>query len=228
MTKVKAICFDLDDTLWDLMPSILHAEQIVYQWFAVHCPRVTGSNSIEDIRKLRAAIGHKYFDRQHDLSFLRLRCYEQLVADSGYEIAAGIRAFDVFQAARNEVELFDDVLPALKDLGADYALFSLSNGNADVEAIGLSDFFHYSFTAKEIGCAKPDTRVFDAVCKGAGLLPAEILHVGDDPHNDIAAPLSIGMPAVWLNRKQRGWPVDLAGPVPEISDLSQLRGMLGV
>jgi len=227
MQTVQAICFDLDDTLWDLMPAILHAEATVYSWFQQHYPEVSKRYTVEDIRALRVDIAHRYSGKHYDLSFLRRRCFEELAEAAGYPKDMSEAAFSVFQQARNEVDLFDDVLPALQDLTTSFELFSLSNGNADLRAIGLSGYFKHSFSAKDLGFAKPDVRVFQAVCDQSGLLPAQVLHVGDDPHNDVAAPQDIGMPAVWVNRKQRGWPADLPEPAFEISDLLQLRGMLG-
>jgi FMN phosphatase YigB (HAD superfamily) len=54
----------------------------------------------------------------------------------------------------------------------------------------------------------------------------EALHVGDDPYNDVAAPRSVGMDSVWVNRRAQSWPEDLAAPLYEISELGPLAVML--
>ncbi len=38
--KVRAICFDLDNTLWDVWPVIMRAEQKMYDFLAQRYPRV--------------------------------------------------------------------------------------------------------------------------------------------------------------------------------------------
>jgi FMN phosphatase YigB (HAD superfamily) len=60
-------------------------------------------------------------------------------------------AFEVFFAERNRVTLFDDALPALEFLAARYPLVSLSNGNADVNRVGLGAYFQAAITAREFG-----------------------------------------------------------------------------
>ena len=39
--SIECITFDLDDTLWDVEPVILRAEELFYQWLSQHCPRIT-------------------------------------------------------------------------------------------------------------------------------------------------------------------------------------------
>ena len=35
---VKAVLFDLDDTLWPIAPTIIRAEALQYEWLAVNAP----------------------------------------------------------------------------------------------------------------------------------------------------------------------------------------------
>ena len=162
----------------------------------------------------------------HDLKFLREQTYKLLASECGYPEYLCKQAFAVFQQARNEVILYPDVEPTLHALGRNYRLLALSNGNADLMAIGLDVHFAGIYGARELGCAKPDPQVFLSVCEHAGIVPAEALHVGDDPYNDVAAPQAIGMAGVWVNRRGQLWPDDLAQPLYEISELSPLAVML--
>ena len=50
---IKAILFDLDDTLWHLAPTLVRAEAILYDWLNVHIPGVTQRFSNEELRELR-------------------------------------------------------------------------------------------------------------------------------------------------------------------------------
>ena len=69
-------------------------------------------------------------------------------------------AFEVFFAARNRVEFYDDVRPSLLRLHSRYRLFALSNGNADLQRCGIGDLFTGHVTASAAGAAKPDARIF--------------------------------------------------------------------
>jgi len=226
MREIKAICFDLDDTLWDLMSVISHAENTIYHWFEQNYPRVAQRYSPADLRRLRTEVANAHPEYHHDLMRLRMICYERIATDCGYQKSMSREAFDAFQVARNEVTLFDDVLPALQKLSNGYPLFTLSNGNADLRVIGLDQWFRDSYTAADIGVAKPDPHIYRTVCERTGFAPEQLLHVGDDPHNDIYGPAAIGMPAVWINRGERIWPDDLPEPLHEISDMQQLPELL--
>ena len=106
----------------------------------------------------------------------------------------------MFFAARNRVEFFDDVRPALERLRARYRLFALSNGNADLERCGIGELFDGHVTAIAAGAAKPDARIFAALRDMAGVPAGEILHIGDDPITDVVGARQAGMQTAWLNR----------------------------
>ena len=91
-------------------------------------------------------------------------------------------------------------LPALELLSRRFALVALSNGNADVNLVGLGRFFHASVSARDAGVAKPDVRIFHCGAEAAGVAAAQVLHVGDDALLDAQGALDAGMQAVWLRR----------------------------
>ncbi len=223
---IKAICLDLDDTLWDVAPVIHRAELAVYAWFAEHYPQVTQIYSKKEMSELRHSVVAEFPDQSHDLSALRKRTFEKMaiVANCPSEMAS--QAFEVFHKARNEVSIFEDVVPALQWLGARYQLFALTNGNADLEQIGLADYFDHVFTAKDLGAAKPDPIVFDSVCRHIGLEYSAVLHVGDNPRHDIEPARLLGMGTIWVNRKNCPWPDSLAQPDHMVPDLRTLVELL--
>ena len=57
---------------------------------------------------------------------------------------------------------------------------SLSNGNADLNRVGLGPYFRAAISAREFGVGKPDSRIFHAAAGAVDLTPADVLHVGDD------------------------------------------------
>ena len=66
----------------------------------------------------------------------------------------------------------------------------LTNGNADLAAIGIAHQFAVSITAREAGHAKPDAPIFHAACRQLRVQPREVLHVGDDPWLDVVGAAS--------------------------------------
>lgn len=213
MSDIRAICFDLDDTFWAVGPVIARAEQVMHQFLAQHCPRVSAAVSVEDMRaaRQRAALDHPHMG--HDLGFLRLQTLLQQLQRFDYPAVLAEQAFDVFMTERNRVVLFEDVLPALQALKPRYRLLTASNGNADLGRIGIAEYFEHSVSARRVGVMKPDPRLFHASLLGQGLAPEQVVYVGDDPLLDVEGARAAGMQAVWVNREHRPWPVN-ASPAP--------------
>ena len=131
-------------------------------------------------------------------------------------------AFEIFMRARNRVEFYDDVRPALVRLRSTYRLFAVSNGNADLNRCGIADLFDGHITASAAGAAKPDTRIFAHLLSVAGVEAHEVLHIGDDPLADVVGATQAGMRAVWLNREARAWPEHFAPPLRTIATLAEI------
>jgi len=224
--RIKAITFDLDDTLWDIWPVIERAEQRVHDWFASRYPRVAESYPVARMRELRLAMDERHGDRAHDLTFMRQVTFREAVAACGYAPAAGDEALAVFLDARHDVRLYDDVVPALSRLSGRYTLGALTNGNADIGRIGLSGFFRFRLSAADVGAAKPAAAMFHAACEVAGARHDEVLHVGDDPVHDVGGAVAAGLQAVWVNRRGSTWNGGAPAP-PQVASLLELCDMLG-
>jgi len=227
MQSVKAVCLDLDDTLWPVAPAIEAAERAMFEWLAGRCPRITERHDVDSMRQVRVRVAAGFPDRRHDLSFLRMESIRALAREAGYPEAVAQGAFEAFYAARNRVALFADVQAGLQRLRARFRLMSLSNGNADLGAIGLASLFEHSIGAREAGAAKPDRRIFEVLLERTGLGPEEILYVGDDPHADVEGARRAGLHAAWIDRFGRPWPVELESPAQRIRDLHELADLFG-
>jgi FMN hydrolase / 5-amino-6-(5-phospho-D-ribitylamino)uracil phosphatase len=224
--KLRAICFDLDNTFWDVVPVLDRAERELHGWLATHCPGAVSADDFGTVRRERELVAADHPARSHDVSFLRHEALRRCVVAAGHPVALATEAYEVFIAARNRVEPFADVVPALGRLGRRYRLFTLTNGNADLTRIGLDAHFEIRLAAADVGCAKPDTRIFAALLACAGLKPSEVLHVGDEPLTDVVGAHGAGMPAAWVNRRGDEWPAELMPPRYTVSDLGGLADAL--
>lgn len=227
MREVVAVCLDLDDTLWAVGPAIERAERALVAWLEQHCPRVTGMHDLDSMRRLRSRVAEEYPQMRHDLTFLRRQALLRHAREAGYPEEVADRAFEVFYAARNQVEPFPDVVPALARLQRRYRLTSLSNGNADLAVIGLGHYFEVSVAARDAGAAKPDPKIFQALLARTGLAAAQVVYVGDDPHADVEGARRAGLHAVWVDRFGRAWPEGLEPPAHTVKDLAGLADLLG-
>ena len=220
--KLRALSLDLDNTLWDIDPVIEAAESRLRAWLEFRCPRAVSDYKPERVFALRAEIVARYPERDHDLTFLRKAVLEAILIGAGYPASLADTAFQVFFAARNQVTLFADVLPALRRLSQHFQLVALTDGNADLESIGLDAFFDHYINASSVGRAKPHAAMFQAVATATGHDPEQILHVGDHPEKDVAGARRCGFRAVWVNRERHPWPLEHACPDAEVPDLVAL------
>ena len=228
MKEIRAICFDLDNTLWDVWPVIIRAEQAMYDFLAQRYPRVVAGMTIEAMREARARVAIDHPHMSHDFSFMRKQALRDHASAYGYEARMAEEAFEVFIRARNEIELYEEVRPALEALRGRYRLFTASNGNADLGRIGLAHLFERSIAAREVGVLKPDKAVFLKVIEATDLQPAEVLFVGDDPELDVEGARRAGMQPVWINRDGVQWPATLEPPPYSVKSLNELSQMLGL
>jgi putative hydrolase of the HAD superfamily len=228
LRPVRAICFDLDNTLWDVEPVLLRAERILADWLRSRYPKIPQRFSQAATLELRAALLREQPHQAHDFTFLRRETIARMAEAAGYERGIANEAFALWHAARNEVTPFVEVIPALEVLATRYRLATLSNGNADLQAIGLAHHFEVRLHAAALGCAKPDVRAYTALADALTLEPAEILFVGDEPQADVAGPRTAGMQTVWVNRAGVVWPDALPAADASISDLRELEVLLGM
>ena len=218
---IRALSFDLDDTLWPIEPTILHAERSLQHWLHVRVPEIAPLWPSERLRAHRDDIATRRPDLAHDYSAQRRHSLHEVLADQPERENLVESAFAAFYAARNEVTLYPDAASALVRLSARFRMASLSNGNADLERIGLAAHFEQRISARDVGIMKPDRAIFAHLCTLLGVAPAQIAHIGDDPELDVLGAKQAGLFAVWLNRDGRDWQ-HAQRPDLEVADLHQL------
>ena len=158
MIAPLVLSFDLDDTLWPVGPVITGAERAMFAWLRARYPQTVNGHDIDSLRAQRAQVAERFPEHGYDLTFLRHRALKDLFTAAGHAESLADDALEVFFSARNRVEFYDDVRPALERLRSRYRLFALSNGNADLQRCGSRGFVrraHHrrSGGLRQAGCA---------------------------------------------------------------------------
>lgn len=231
-TRPKAIGFDLDDTLYDNYPVLMAAEQKLHRFLLINHLK-TAQLSIDDWTNIRIQLANTKPQLMQDVSLARHTALIHGFITCGYEKSqaqqAADQAMQVFLAARNDISISESVLTTLKQLKQHYRLFVISNGNADINKMGISDLFefalHPSQSTKPTIAMKPAADMFIAAEKQLGLSGEDILYIGDHPVSDIVGSNNANWQSGWLNVHQRPLnhykkPQQL--PTFEITELSQL------
>ncbi len=227
---IKLITFDLDNTLWHTDPVIVRAEQTLWSWIQTQYPHVAEQFTLDSLQALKAEVANQQPQLRHKLSQLRLAFLSQLFQRCGYtqkeaEILAQ-QGFVEFIKARNDVELFPEALNMLQILQQDYQIIALSNGNADLKAIGIDHFFEAHFHAENVPQPKPHKDMFIAALQHTGVSVEECIHIGDHPEQDIHAAKRLGIHTIWANVLNASWPASIPPADHEILHLNQLPALV--
>lgn len=201
----RVITLDLDNTLWNVFPTLSKAEENFRRYLSQHYSRIPERYSAEDIAQVRERIFESQPDICHDLTKVRRQIYIELLTRCEYNPADADILLKMFLADRNKVELFPDVLPALRALSARYPLISLSDGNSDLSAIGIRDYFVDCVYAADVGYMKPHPAGFIRACEISGFEPREHMHIGDHPVSDIDGARRAGFQTMWMQRNDEDW-----------------------
>lgn len=222
---IRCITFDLDDTLWECEPVLFRAETIFYRWLAENSPRVASGFSPDALIEHRRNYFAEYPELHHDVTRLRKQWLAHVLSEADYGEQLVEAGFKVFWQARNEIALGDETVKVLEGLRGLFMMGAITNGNADVDRIGIGRYFDFVVTAAEAGAAKPDVRIFQMALAKSKISAPEVVHVGDDPDRDILGARAVGMRTIWINAKQRPWQ---AQEVPDaiIHTLGELQAVL--
>ncbi len=203
MQTIRAITLDLDDTLWPFAPIGVRIEQTLHAWFETHSAETARMFPPAAMQTLREQVVEAHPELAHDMTRLRKLTIERALKDSGADVALAADAYAQFFMVRNQIEFYVGAREALETLAAHLPLCSLSNGNADLDAIGIGHLFVSRVGAREFGAAKPDPRIFHHACSLLGEAPENVLHIGDDLAADVHGAQAAGMPVCWIHPMPR-------------------------
>lgn len=249
-SKIRAIFFDLDDTLCAYWEASKFGMRRAFQ---MHGPE--GFTIDEMIQNWAAAFrefgptlkqtgwydGYLKSGEPTRTEQMRLTLFRMGVVDE--ERAKALSQAYYIERDR-ALRLFDDSEFVLQNLAKRYPLGLITNGPADIQrqeiqTLGLERYFRHVFIEGEMGEGKPNPTVFARAVEAAGVRPEEILFIGNSYAHDVSPALAAGWGAVWVRRATDVPPSSGLGPaspeeMPEggqapdavISDLSELLDML--
>jgi 2-haloacid dehalogenase len=130
---------------------------------------------------------------------------------------------------------FSDTVEALKVLKQRFKLGVISNIDDDLfaeTAKRLEVEFDWVITAQQIKTYKPSLNNFKVALQKIGVPSEKILHVAQSLYHDIAPAKTLGLAAVWVNRRKgkQGFgatPAAKADPDLEVADLKELVSRMG-
>ncbi|HCZ2911927.1 TPA: HAD family hydrolase, partial [Staphylococcus aureus] len=82
----------------------------------------------------------------------------------------------------------------------------IANGKSKIKqfrlhSLGLMHVINYLSTSETVGFRKPHPKIFEDMIDQLGVLPEQIMYVGDDALNDVAPARAMGMVSVWYKQE---------------------------
>lgn len=206
LNSIKAMTFDLDDTLYDNRPVIRRVEADMVTWLHKNHP-ISATKSLGWWQELKLSLASKDTWLPNDVTQWRFKQIEQGLILLGY---SGEEAHQAAQEAIDEVLRLrsDFVVPqethrVMALLSRALPLVAITNGNVNAETIGLSQYFSVVLKAGPDGYAKPHADLFNKAALHLDLEPNHILHVGDHLISDVQGAKSSGFQACWFNDQKK-------------------------
>ena len=232
MPQLKAILFDVDDTLFSTTEFARKARRNAVRAMlqaGLDLPEETVARELEEVLAEFSSNYEHHFDKL----LMRLRPPSLARVNPALIVAAGVAAYH--DTKFRELVPFEDVLPffgALRKAGMRLGIITHGWTVKQAEKLvrlGLVPYLEPSavFISDQIGISKPNPKLWTLALADMHLLPQEAMYVGDSPEHDVAAPRSLGMVTVWAARAaKRG--LEGKGIVPDhtVHDFRELAAIL--
>jgi len=203
--KKKVIFFDAGETLVYRNPSLL---EISYRFLKREGYKIS-KNILSDILnncaiKMKPLVeSAKIADSKKwaiyiEMVFKKLKIKNKIVMNNLREHLKQGMSFRPFPGIKK-------LLSGLKRKGFKLGVISnASNSLYDIlKRTGLSSFFDVIIVSEEVGCEKPDVRIFKKALNFLKIKPYEAVFIGDNFIADIIGAKKAGITPVWLQRKSK-------------------------
>lgn len=199
---IKAMTFDLDDTLYDNRPIIRQVEAQMVAWLHKYHP-ISAIKPLSWWYHLKRELAQEDAWLPNDVTLWRFKQIERGLSLLGYEpeqaTQAASDAIEEVLRLRSDFSVPPQAHSVLAELAQHMPLVAITNGNVDVARIGLADYFSLTLKAGPDGYAKPHPQLFHKAAQHLKLPTESILHVGDHLVTDVLGAKNSGFSACWFN-----------------------------
>lgn len=218
MKHYRAVFIDWDDTIGDFHGAAKKALQEMYEkyhlchYFASHEEFIYlyKPHNIELWDKYgKDLVSKEYlsFDRffyplMHGSKVCERLSYDKVLRMDLCALAERLSE-DFLHMTTAHFALLEGAEEIVRYLAAKYPLTVVTNGFVEVqyekfEKSGLKDCFAHIVLSEEVGCQKPNPRIFEEALRMNGLDASEVVMIGDSFASDIAGANATGIDTIWL------------------------------
>lgn len=190
--KIKAVVFDLDDTLAPEYLFVKSGYMAVAREIYNECSDKELNVSMGEVKDIYNVLIDE-FNKDHRNVFNRVLATLGLAEDKDF-IMNLVKLYREHEIDTEIYKFYDDVVPAIEKLKSyGYKLGILSDGfsvsqHNKAKALGVENYFDKIIFTEDLGadCSKPSPAGFDALCQYFDVKPEEMVYIGDNPKKDFA------------------------------------------
>jgi putative hydrolase of the HAD superfamily len=222
MKQYKAVFIDWDDTIGDFIGAAKMALQEMYEKYHL-CDYFASCEEFVSLYKphnleLWDKYGKDLVTKEY-LSFDRF-FFPLMHGSKGGERRLGDKAIRQEVAALAE-QLSEDFLnmttarfsllegaeELVRYLAKKYPLTVVTNGFVEVQyekfdKSGLRDCFAHIVLSEEVGCQKPNPRIFEEALRMNSLQAEDVVMIGDSWNSDIRGAINAGIDQIWIRKSK--------------------------
>lgn len=218
---IKAVLFDLDDTLYD---ESSYVDQAFENTAAYLAGRLGMPGRKEEFHRRMLELV-----KQDG----RGRIFDRLCEEAGVAYPVG-ELVEVYRSTEPVLKLYPDaerLLEALEEKGIRTGLVTDGCGrvqHAKISALGLDRRLDSVVVTDDFGLKKPMSEVYEKCLQALGCIPGEAVYVGDNPRKDFYGARKLGIKTVRIVRERGMYMEAVAEPDWEaeyrIRSLTELMG----
>ena len=225
--NIKAIAFDLDNTLWDHESAQTYALTCLCDCYGLEPAQV-----LPVYQRHNLDVWAKLEDGLMTMNEARSARFDLTLAELGID---GLDAANLFQEYRDYYLEKPSIVAGAHEIVAwcaeRWPVYVFTNGAMDtqrpkMELCGLDGMVRELITSETAGAMKPSKVFYDYALRRVGLPPHQILFVGDSWKTDIAGGKSAGLRVAWFNPRNSPPGDSATGPELQFGRLPELKSHL--
>lgn len=222
MKQYKAVFIDWDDTIGDFLGAAKLALQDMYEkynlseyfasfeeFFLLYKPHnleLWDKYGKDQVTKEYLSFDRFFFPLMHGSKGGERRLGDKAIRQEVAALAEQLSE-DFLNMTTARFSLLEGAEELVRYLAAKYPLTVVTNGFVEVQyekfdKSGLRDCFAHIVLSEEVGCQKPNPRIFEEALRMNGLQAEDVVMIGDSWNSDIQGAINAGIDQIWIRKSK--------------------------
>lgn len=222
MKQYKAVFIDWDDTIGDFLGAAKLALQDMYEkynlseyfasfeeffWlYKPHNLELWDKYGKDQVTKEYLSFDRFFFPLMHGSKGGERRLGDKAIRQEVAALAEQLSE-DFLNMTTARFSLLEGAEELVRYLAAKYPLTVVTNGFVEVQyekfdKSGLRDCFAHIVLSEEVGCQKPNPRIFEEALRMNGLQAEDVVMIGDSWNSDIQGAINAGIDQIWIRKSK--------------------------